>query len=92
MDPVLIVAAIGLGIFILMFLGLPLKKPFKWVGNGVVRIMIGALALFLINLFGNFIGLHMPINLFTSAVTGILGIPGVLMIIAVHFLVLPGTM
>ncbi|WP_227002567.1 pro-sigmaK processing inhibitor BofA family protein [Salicibibacter kimchii] len=91
MDPVLIVAAIGLGIFILMFLGVPLKS-FKWVGNGVVRVMIGALALFLINVFGNFMGLHLPINLFTSAVTGILGVPGVLMLFAVHFLVLPGTM
>ncbi|SDJ31651.1 pro-sigmaK processing inhibitor BofA family protein [Natribacillus halophilus] len=90
MDPVLTVAAVGLGIVVLMFLGVPIKKPFKWLGNGAVRIMVGALALFLVNLFGNLAGLHMPINLFTSAVTGFLGIPGVFMLFAVHLLVLPG--
>ncbi|MBB6450621.1 inhibitor of the pro-sigma K processing machinery [Geomicrobium halophilum] len=89
MDPVLIVAAVGLGVFVLMFLGVPIK-PFQWLGHGAVRMMLGALALFLINLFGNLAGLHMPINLFTSAVAGFLGVPGVFMLFAVHFLVLPG--
>ncbi|WP_081833325.1 pro-sigmaK processing inhibitor BofA family protein [Geomicrobium sp. JCM 19055] len=75
MEPIVLVSIIGVAVFILMFVGASLK-PVKWIGNGAIRLVLGAVALFLINLFGNLAGIHMPINLFTASIAGFLGIPG----------------
>jgi inhibitor of the pro-sigma K processing machinery len=42
-----------------------------------MKVMIGALFLFFLNAFGSQYGIHVPINLATSSISGILGIPGV---------------
>ncbi|GAK04776.1 inhibitor of pro-sigmaK processing BofA [Geomicrobium sp. JCM 19037] len=88
MDPVIIISIVSAILFVGVIASASLK-PIKWLGSGAVRILIGAIALFVINLFGNLAGIHMPINLFTSSVAGILGIPGVIMLFAVHYFVLP---
>lgn len=71
MDPVIIISIVSAILFVGVIASASLK-PIKWLGSGAVRILIGAIALFVINLFGNLAGIHMPINLFTSSVAGIL--------------------
>jgi inhibitor of the pro-sigma K processing machinery len=52
-------------------------KPIRFIGQVAMKVMIGALFLFFLNAFGGQFGLHVPINLATSSISGILGIPGV---------------
>ena len=52
-------------------------KPLKFLGQGIVKIAIGALFLFFLNAFGSNFGIHVPINIVTATISGLLGIPGV---------------
>ena len=63
-------------------MGSPLK-PIRFISQGVVKLIIGALFLFFLNIVGNQFGIHVPINLVTSAVSGILGISGVFALVAI---------
>lgn len=60
----------------------------RFFGQTTVKIAIGVLFLFFFNVFGGFIGLHIPINLFTIIVTSFLGMFGMLSLAAVHIFVL----
>lgn len=83
MEPTAIIAILAGVIFVVMFIGAPLK-PFRFIGQGIIKILIGALFLFFLNALGTSIGLYIPINLATATVSGILGIPGVLALIAIE--------
>jgi len=52
-------------------------KPLKFLGQGIVKVAIGALLLFFLNAFGSNFGIHIPINIVTATISGLLGIPGV---------------
>ncbi|MFC5711674.1 pro-sigmaK processing inhibitor BofA family protein [Thalassorhabdus alkalitolerans] len=88
MDPILLISALGLLVFFILFVTGPFK-PFRWIGKGVIRLMIGALALFFLNVFGSAVGYHIPLNLFTVSISGLLGIPGVALLVVVDLLILP---
>lgn len=85
MEPVIVLSFIGALIFLLLIVGAPLR-PIKWLGKGAVRLLIGALMLYFLNVFGNLIDYSLPINLFTAAVTGFLGIPGLIALILTDML------
>ncbi|HLR08608.1 MAG TPA: pro-sigmaK processing inhibitor BofA family protein [Bacillota bacterium] len=63
-------------IVVLLFVGAPVK-PMRFIAHGTVKLGIGILFLFFFNVFAGAIGLHIPINLFTVAVSGFLGLFGV---------------
>lgn len=67
---------------ILKILALPMKLIIKLVING----LIGALIIFLINFFGATVGFGIELNWITSLIVGILGIPGVVLVIILHFI------
>lgn len=71
----IILGVIGL-IFILLLASVP-AKTLRFVGQGLVKLMIGALFLFFLNVAGNQFGIYVPINFVTSTISGFLGIPGV---------------
>lgn len=81
-EKVVIVSIISL-IVIILLIGIPIRFT-RWIGEGIVRLVIGALFIFLINVVGNVSGIHLPINLFTVMVTGFLGIPGVVALIFIQ--------
>lgn len=76
------IALIGGLIVLFLLVGTPLK-PIRFVGQGIVKLLIGALLLFFLNVLGNQFGIHIPINLATSAVSGFLGIPGLCALVAI---------
>lgn len=85
MDPVI---AIVVGIIILLlFVGAPIKS-LRFIGQGVMKLLIGALLLFFLNAFGSLVGYHMPINAVTTSIAGFLGIPGIALLIAVEQIIL----
>ena len=76
-----IFVAYAVGIILILLLGrilvFPLKVVLKLVYNG----LIGGLALWLVNLIGAPLGFTLPITVWTALLVGLLGIPGVLLLI-----------
>ena len=61
----------------------PIKKILKLVLNSV----LGGLTIFIINLIGASFGFHIGLNIFTSVVVGLLGLPGAVCLIIVKLLI-----
>jgi inhibitor of the pro-sigma K processing machinery len=83
MDPVIVISILAGLAIIILFIGAP-AKPLRFIGQGVIKILIGALFLFFLNAFGSSQGINVPINLITASVSGLLGIPGVLALVAIE--------
>lgn len=87
MEPFVVVAVIVALIIMLLLAGTP-SKPLKFIGSLFAKVVIGGMLLFFLNAFGSSFGLHVPINGFTAGIAGILGIPGVLSLAAIQYLIL----
>jgi len=87
LEPIVVISILGGLILLLLFSGAPIK-PIRFVGQAAIKLLIGALFLFFLNVTGNHYGVHVPINFATSAVSGFLGIPGLFALVAVQHWVL----
>ena len=58
---------------------IPIKKILKLLINSI----LGGITIFLINLIGGYFGFHIGLNIFTSILVGLLGIPGAIVLIVV---------
>jgi inhibitor of the pro-sigma K processing machinery len=85
--PTMVIAFMTTVIFLLLIFGTPFK-PVQLIGQGLVKIVIGALFLFFVNVFGVPLDIHIPINIITAAISGILGLPGIGALIAIKFFIL----
>ena len=83
MSPIVVISILGGMILLLLFSGAPVK-PLRLIGQSATKLLIGALLLFFVNLGLNHYNIHVPINLATSAVSGFLGIPGLLTLVAIQ--------
>lgn len=83
MDPIVVISILGGLIVLLLVIGAP-TKPLRLLGQGVIKILIGAIFLFFLNAFGNSMGIYVPINFATAAISGLLGIPGVVALVAIQ--------
>lgn len=83
MEQIVILSILGGIVLLLLFSG-SLLKPLKFVGQSVIKLLIGALLLFFLNVAGNRYGIYVPINFATSAVSGFLGIPGLFALVAIQ--------
>ncbi len=66
-----------------------LSVPLKLLKSLVVNAIAGGIILFLVNYVGAALGLsslHIDINIVTALVTGIFGIPGVILLLILKFL------
>lgn len=79
----IILSVLGGIVLLLLFSGAPMK-PIKFIGQSMIKMLIGALLLFFLNVAGNRYGIHVPINFATSAVSGFLGIPGLFTLVAIQ--------
>ncbi|MCX8074943.1 MAG: pro-sigmaK processing inhibitor BofA family protein [Clostridia bacterium] len=64
-----------------------LSWPFKLIFKLVANILIGLVLILLVNIFGSPIGLHIPFNTITALVAGILGIPGVILLVIFNYII-----
>lgn len=72
-------------IVIILIIGAPVKT-LRFMGNFGVKLIIGVLFLFFLNVFGGMIGLHIPINIFTVLVSSVLGLFGISSLVAIQLL------
>ena len=61
----------------------PIKKILKLVINSI----LGGVTIFLINLLGGIWGFHIGLNVFTSILVGLLGLPGAVCLVSVKLLI-----
>ncbi len=62
-------------------------KPVKFILKIIANSAVGALCLILFNYVGSLFGITLGVNLYSSAICGILGIPGFLMLICSKFFI-----
>ncbi|AOC89573.1 pro-sigmaK processing inhibitor BofA family protein [Bacillus sp. L381] len=82
MEPFFIIGLI-VGLVALLFLWGVSPKPLRWIGLTAIKFIAGAILLVGVNLFGGSLGIHIPVNLVTTGVSGILGIPGIAALIVI---------
>lgn len=61
----------------------PIKKVLKLVVNSI----LGGITIFLINLIGGMFGFYIGLNVFTSILVGVLGLPGLVCLIIIRLLI-----
>lgn len=73
-------------IFFLFIFGKLFIVPIKTILKLVLNSFLGAFLIYIINLIGAMWGFHIGINIITSIFVGMLGIPGVIVIVIIKFL------
>ena len=69
-------------VIVAKMLSWPLKKILKLLVNTAV----GLLLVLVINTFGIGIGIHIPFNIITAIVVGVLGIPGTIVFVILNYI------
>lgn len=77
-----IIGSFIVGIIVLFILLRVLSLPFRIVWKLITNSIVGALMLWVVNLFG----LGIEITFFKALIAGFFGVPGVLVIVLAHFL------
>lgn len=81
---ILLIAGCAIAIFIVgKILTFPIRKILKLVLNTI----IGGVIIYIINLIGANFGFHIGLNIITSLVVGILGIPGAILLVVLQFII-----
>ena len=79
---VVVIAAIVLAVVLVLRV---LSKPIRFIFKLLINTVLGFLLLWLINFFGGALGIALELSLFNALIVGVLGIPGVLLLLAIHF-------
>lgn len=82
------IGLILLGSFIMVMMVQSRKGPLRLVGKGILHVALGAVVLFVFNIFAGAYDFQIPLNLVTVSISGFLGIPGVLGLICIKLFVL----
>lgn len=82
-----IISGILIAIGFLLVKGVPIELV-KVSGRLVMKVTVGVLFLFFFNVFGASFGLHIPINIFTASIVGLLGVPGMACLTAIDVFLL----
>lgn len=81
---ILIVVGCALAFFIVgKILTFPIRKILKLIFNTIM----GGVIIYIINLIGANFGFHIGLNIITSLVVGILGIPGAILLVILQFII-----
>lgn len=81
-----VILAYIIGIIFLFILGRLLLIPMKIVLKLVYNALIGAVVLLIINFIGGFFNFHIALNAATALITGILGAPGIVLLIIMKYM------
>lgn len=74
------------GLVLLYFIGLLLVVPIKIIIKLIINGIIGGLVLILFNLVGGIFGAFIPINPLSAIIVGILGLPGVILLLILQII------
>jgi inhibitor of the pro-sigma K processing machinery len=63
-------------------------RPLKWILKIVFNAVLGGLILSAVNFAGGFAGIYVIISPIASIIAGMLGVPGVILVIALQYMLL----
>ena len=86
MDRGLIILAWIIGVLIVFAFGKAMLLPLKIILRLVINGILGGIAIIIINLIGGPLGFTISLNLFSALVAGILGLPGIILLVILKFL------
>ncbi len=69
------------GMLLVYVLGRFLLVPLKWMLIFLVSSAAGGVVILLLNLLCGTCGLFIPVNIFTAGTAGVLGLPGIIMLV-----------
>lgn len=81
-----VILAFGAGLLLLFIAGKVLKISLKIIWKLVINALVGAVIIILFNLIGGLFSLSIPITPLNALITGFLGIPGVILLIILQFI------
>lgn len=73
-------------VIVLWIIGKIFSVPLKAILKILLNSILGGLIIFVINLVGATFGIHIGLNIVTSLIVGILGIPGAVLLIVLQML------
>jgi inhibitor of the pro-sigma K processing machinery len=73
-------------LFLLMLLGRVVMKPIRWAIKLLLNSVVGLAILMVINYIGGPWDFTLPINIITVLTAGILGLPGIILLIGVKLI------
>lgn len=80
---ILLIAALVVGAVLILKI---LTKPIRWIFKLLINAAFGFVLLFLVNFFGDPVGIYINVNFISSLVAGFLGVPGVILLVVLQFL------
>ncbi|MBP7175650.1 MAG: pro-sigmaK processing inhibitor BofA family protein [Thermoclostridium sp.] len=86
MDKLLILLAWVAGILVVLVLGRKLKIPLQFALKLLLNGLLGGVVILLINFFGQYIGFYISLNVFSALIAGVLGLPGVIVLVILKYL------
>ena len=78
--------AYALGLVIIFIICRIFAKPLRWVLKLILNGIIGGLILAAINFVGGFAGVSIIINPFSALIAGLLGVPGVILVVLLQYI------
>ena len=86
METLLLLAAFAAGLLLLWLVCKLLAVPLRILWRLLLNAILGALLLLVVNFFGGLFGLALPITPFSSLVAGGFGVPGVIVLFLLQYL------
>ena len=86
MDKITILFLAVIGVLLLFLLGKLFKTSLRWALKLLFNALIGFAGLLLLNFIGAPIGIGLKLNWFNAIVTGVLGVPGVILLLLIRYL------
>jgi len=75
------------GILLLVLFVRIIRLPFKLLFKLVLHAAVGFISLFVLNMLGSYVGISLEINILTCVLAGILGVPGVILMLIFKYVI-----
>ncbi|NLP17496.1 MAG: pro-sigmaK processing inhibitor BofA [Firmicutes bacterium] len=86
MENLTVIIAYGFGLFLLYLIARLLLVPVRILVRLLYNGVIGGVLLWLVNLVGGFFSIMIPINPITALTAGFLGVPGIVLLLLLQYL------
>lgn len=87
MIPWELILSFALGLFLLYLVGWLLLTPMRFLWRLLAGGLLGGFMLWVVSQFGFLFGFTLSVNPFTALIAGLLGIPGVALVVALSLLI-----
>ena len=83
MSVLIMVAAAALLLYLFIRI---IRLPLKWMVKAALHAAVGFVALFVLNFIGSWVDIELEMNLVNCLITGIFGVPGVIILLVIKYI------